>query len=534
LRFTTTLFSAAWWEIWVGAEKRAAIFPTAFTRKTVDLRLVFLLLGAAAYLYVNLFFRLHVPLLLGGDQVYFWSYAVRLMGGERIYQDFFQFTAPGTDLVYFGLFKVLGPSVWVTNATVLVLGVALCWLSFAIAAKMMQQQYAMLATVFFLVVVYGKLLNATHHWFSMLTIMGAIRVYKPEAGAPRTLITGALLGIASFFTLTHGAVALIAFMLTLVAVCWRRHSPLGHLLLHEFLLLLSYAVTLFLLSAPYLLTVGFKKLWYFEVTFVRQYAAHVSQGAYLGLPQPISWHSLPGLSQYLVVYGLLVVAYPVSLWRCWRAGQHISSSLERVFLLSMVGLLLLSEVAFNMNWLRVFAVSFSGVILLFWNAEQLVRRRRWLFVLLAVGLACVGLRQTTALYLHQPATMRLRGGEVATSPQSIEKLRWVTQHTTPGQFFLQADWPGVYFPLRLRNPVFLDSITPGGENRPEDIALSLQQLEQKQVQYILWRDRRDSVALREDPVRPLRAYLQRNYIPVHAFADGDMVWGRNEFSHRRE
>jgi hypothetical protein len=456
------------------------------------------------------------------------------MDGEQIYRDFLQFTPPGTDLIYFGLFKVFGPSVWVTNATVLVLGVALCWLCFAIADEMMDRQYAILATIFFLVVVYGKLLNGTHHWFSMLAIMGAIRACKSETRVAGTLTTGALLGLASFFTLTHGAVALVALMLSLLAVRWRKHSPRTDLLLHEVLLLLGYTVTLLLLSAPYLATVGFEKLRYFEVTFVRQYAAHVSQGAPLGLPQPISWHSLPGISQYLFVYVLLVVIYPLSLWRCWRAGENISSSRERVALLSMVGALLLGEVAFNMNWLRVFAVSFAGVILLFWNAGQLRRHRRCFVILMWVGAACVGIRQTMALYLHPPSTVRLRGGEVATSPQASDKLRWVMQHTTPGQFFLQADWPGMYLPLKLRNPIFLDSITPGGENRPEDIILAVQQLEQKRVRYVLWRARLDSVESPVDPVRPLRMYLQRNYIPVHTFADGDMVWERNEFLRRHE
>ncbi|MGC2402468.1 MAG: hypothetical protein WA510_21920, partial [Acidobacteriaceae bacterium] len=112
------------------------------------------------------------------------------------------------------------------------------------------------------------------------------------------------------------------------------------------------------------------------------------------------------------------------------------------------------------------------------------------------------------------------------SPQAIEKLNWVMLHTSPKQFFLQADWPGMYLPLRLRNPIFMDSIIPGGENRPEDITLAIRQLEQKRVQYILWGARLDSDESPEDSVKPLRAYLHRNYLPVHTFADGDRVWER--------
>jgi hypothetical protein len=63
-----------------------------------------MLLVIAAYLYTNLFFIPDAPILLGGDQVFFWTYAQRMLHGERIYQDFFQLTPPGTDLLYCALF----------------------------------------------------------------------------------------------------------------------------------------------------------------------------------------------------------------------------------------------------------------------------------------------------------------------------------------------------------------------------------------------------------------------------------------------
>ncbi len=494
-----------------------------------DRPLVLLLLGTAAYLYCNLFFLPNTPVLLGGDQVFFWTYAERMMYGERIYQDFFQFTPPGTDLIYLGLFRLVGPHVWVTNVAVLALGVALCWLCFALAREIMQPRYAILATVFFLVVVYGKSLNATHHWFSVLAIMGAIKIYRLKASAARTLGQGTLLGLASFFTQTHGAVALVAFIVCLLLARWRSKGPWIGLLQSEGLLLLGYAVALLLLSAHFIAAIGLRQLWYFQVTFVRQYAVHASQGAYLGLPESLSWHALPALCQYLVVYILLLVSYPLSLWRCWRERHNPYFPWERVALLSMAGLALLVEVAFSMNWLRVFAVSLAGVILLFWNIDRVGLTRRYALVLLWVALAGIGFRQTMAPYLHAHAAIRLRGGDVDTTPQASEKLRWLMQHTTPGQFFLQADWPGMYLPLRLRNPLFVDAITPGEETRPEDVAAAIEQLQQKRVQYILWRARLESAAFSRDSVFPLRTYLHLNYTQVHTFADGDMIWERNEF-----
>ncbi len=498
-------------------------------RGKIDWPLVFLLLGAATYLYFNLFSPFRTPILLGGDQVYFWTYAERMLDGEQIYRDFFQFTPPGTDLVYLGLFKLFGPSVWVTNATVLALGVALCWLCFAIAGEIMDRQSAMLATIFFLVIVYGKLLNGTHHWFSVLAIMGAIKVSQGATRPARTLGAGALLGLASFFTQTHGAVSLLAFVLFL-ALTWRRSKQAWvDLLRNEGVLLLGYTLALLLLDAYFITTIGLRQLWYFQVTFVRQYVVHASQGVYLGLPERLSWHGLPSLSQYLVVYILLPVTYPLTLWRCWRVGRAASFSWERVALLNTVGIFLLVEVAFSMNWLRVFAVSFAGIVLLFWNADQAGMIRRSTIVLLWVGFAGIAFRQTRSIYAHERSTLRLPGGDVVVTPQAYEKLHWTMLHTTPGQFFFQADGAGMYLPLRLRNPSWLDGILPGEETRPEDITGVIQQLEGKRVQFVLWRPRLDSTESSRDHLTPLRSYLHSKYTRFHVFADGDTVWERNEF-----
>ena len=49
---------------------------------------------------------------------------MRLLAGELIYRDYFRYTPPGTDLFYAAVFKVFGSRIWVTNLTVLVLGIA--------------------------------------------------------------------------------------------------------------------------------------------------------------------------------------------------------------------------------------------------------------------------------------------------------------------------------------------------------------------------------------------------------------------------
>jgi hypothetical protein len=182
-----------------------------------------------------------------------------------------------------------------------------------------------------------------------------------------------------------------------------------------------------------------------------------------------------------------------------------------------------------MNWLRVFAVSFPGVVLLFWNAHQAGMIRRSAIVVLWLGFAGIAVRQTGAIYAHERSTVHLPGGDVVVTPQAYEKLRWTMLHTTPGQFFFQADGAGVYLPLRLRNPSWLDGILPGEETRPEDIAGVIQQLEGKRVQFVLWRPRLDAPESSQDNLIPLRIYIHSKYTQFHVFADGDTVWERNEF-----
>jgi hypothetical protein len=122
-----------------------------------------LVVATSAYLFGSLFSIRGVPYLLGGDQVYFWMNATRMQQGALIYRDFFQFTPPGTDILYFLAFKTFGPRIWVTNAIVLCLGVILVWLCYRIARTLVDSTAAALASGLFLVVIYAKLLNATHH-----------------------------------------------------------------------------------------------------------------------------------------------------------------------------------------------------------------------------------------------------------------------------------------------------------------------------------------------------------------------------------
>ncbi len=503
--------------------------------RSVDRALLLLLVGVAAYLYFNLFLFPRTAFLLGGDQVYFWMDAQRMLDGGRIYQDFLQFTPPGTDLVYLAFFKVFGLKVWVTNVVVLVLGVALCWMCFALATEIMERRFAILAAVLYIVLIYGRPMNATHHFFSVLAVLGAVKIGMRSTGV-RVLTAGALLGVASFFTQTHGVTALFGFAVFLVLKQMRSKGAWGDVLRNEALLLFGFMAALLLLSARVIGEAGWKLVWYFQVTYVRQFAVELTQGEFLGLPVALSWHALPRLAPYLVVYLTLVAVYPVALWRCWRERLNPGFPWEKVALLSTVGTLLLVGVAFSPNWLRIFAVSLPGVVLLVWLVGQVRGMQRYGVGLVWVCIACIAVRQTRVNYLLHSEVAEMPGGRFATTPQSYEKLRWVLLHCRPGEYFFQAPWPGMYLPLHLRNPLFIDQVLPGTGNRPEEIALAILQLDERRVPYVLWAPRLDDAEGRgghaqgnvEDNVKPLREYLHAEYSQVMVFPDGDEIWQRND------
>src|SRR5215475_15409680 len=98
-----------------------------------------LLASAAAYLYATLFRLPATPILLSGDQLFFWMNGQRMLHGELPYRDFFQFTPPGADVFYLLIFKIFGPEIWVVNGVVVLLGIALCWVCFEIARAIMHR-----------------------------------------------------------------------------------------------------------------------------------------------------------------------------------------------------------------------------------------------------------------------------------------------------------------------------------------------------------------------------------------------------------
>ncbi len=488
---------------------------------------LFLLLGTVVFLYLKLFTLPHTPVLLTGDQVYFWTDAQRMLNGQRIYQDFFQFTPPGTDLIFLAMFKLFGLNIWVTNLTVLLLGVVLCWVCYRLASSIMHRSFALFTTAFFLVAVYGKILNATHHWFSILAIMTAVIVCFESTVTLRVFAAGALLGLASFFTQTHGVVALLAFSTFLLLQHSRNKTLWLDLLRRQAALFVGFLLSLLTLSAWFLATAGLQRLWYFQVTYVRQYLVYKVPGEFLELPNSQIWHSPAAVVPYLIV-AFAVAIYPVTLWQCWRNRHNPSFPWDQIVLLSLVGSFLMVEFSLHPDWIRFYAISLPAIVLIVWMFIRAAKPVPSAALLLSLIIVIFALRQIKSVYINQPIRIQLPAGQVATTPALNEMLSWLTQHTQPGDLFFRAKWPGFYVPLHLRNPLFVDEVVPREETRPQDVESAIQQLDANRVQYILWAANFDLHPSPHDHLNPLREYLRAKYTPVQVFSDGDTIWQRND------
>jgi hypothetical protein len=485
--------------------------------------------AVAAYLGLRTFVFPATPVLLGGDQAFFWMYAERMLRGERVYLDFFQFTPPGTDLVFLAAFKVLGTRIWVTNAIVVAVGMALGGVCYRVASHMMDDAPAALATALFTVLVFGQPLGATHHWFSMLAIMSAVALVASSTNERRFAGAGALLGIGSFFTQTHGAASLAAFLAFAVWQAQKERISVDRLIRRVALLLGAFAVTLLAASGYFLVNAGAANLWSILFSYVwhRMGASPFTAG--LGLPEAPTGRALRWLAPYLLVYAIVPAGYAFTAIFSWQERPEYRAERQPTSLLTwLVGVALLLEVAVGLSWLRLFAVSMPGIILLVSALDRAGRWRRpflgiaWLGVF---GLGCTLVRST---YRHHAFVVDLPGGRAATNWSNRDKLLWLGERIPPGGILFAADRPSVYLPLALRNPLFLDAAVPSRQTRLVDVERAITELEASGLRTILW-----SPAL-EDPkadadmagIAALRTYVHDRYRAVHAFPDGDEVWER--------
>jgi Dolichyl-phosphate-mannose-protein mannosyltransferase len=488
-----------------------------------------LLFGSAVYLYLNLFTNSGIPYLLSGDQVFFWLYAQRLLNGECVYRDFFQFTPPGTDLVFCSLFKIFGTRIEVANWVVLILGVVLCWLCFRLSLFFVRRSAAIAAAALFLVVLFGKMLNATHHWFSTLAVTLAISVLLKTRSARRIVAAGALLGLASFFTQTRGVVAAAGIAVFLLREHFETERSLRTGVTRVGMMVLSFTATWASLSAYWIAVIGLRRLLTFQISAARRYVIHGWTISSLGIPlEDLTWRRFPVGGQYIFVYILLPCVYAICIWKCWT---KLFPDRERVLLLSLTGLAMMFEVAQSLNWVRVYCVAMPAIILFVLLLQKQGNPQAHTKSFMWVCILALAIQQTTSRHRQPYVIADLPSGTVAVASLKAEKLTWLAQRTRPNDFLFEPGWPASYLPLQVRNPAFIDGFDSRGITPPEYVEWSIRQLDAKAVRYVLWSPSLELAIVQKDDsgnhLAAFRAYLEQRYRRVRTFSDADQLWERN-------
>lgn len=480
--------------------------------------------GAAIYLWLSVA-RITTPYLLGGDQVYFWTYAQRMLAGERAYRDFFQFTPVGTDLVFAGAFRLLGETAFATNLVVVLLGLISFWLCLSLSKKILPASGAWLASFLWLVLFYGKALNATHHWFSTLFAMGVVRLLLRDRRPPTLVAAGCLLGIASAFTQTRGLFGLLAVLLVFAFVPGfggeREAKPRSFLgssvwLVSGFVLVLAMTVSIFCSGA-------WRQAWFCQVIYPWTYVhGSTSLASILGLPGgPVSAHPLY-VSRSLVLAVIAILPGPIVLGLSLRRCTGLTR--DRIILLAAVGTVLMVEVMFRPNWLRIYSVAMPCVVLAVWLGGKLppVSRR---IVALGVWILILvnGAGQIVARYRANNVVVVLAMGRVQTTSEQAGELEWAKVHLKPGDPVFQSNWPRFYLPLGVRNPLYIDTF-PEGPWPPELLTLTVSQLERSPPRFIILSSQPREV----QATSPLQAWMGERYRCVQQFANGESAWEQIE------
>jgi hypothetical protein len=148
-----------------------------------------------------------------------------------------------------------------------------------------------------------------------------------------------------------------------------------------------------------------------------------------------------------------------------------------------------------------------------------------------IAIACLAISQVRSRYREQSVIVDTPAGVVATRTSTADKLLWIGARTRPGELFFQAGWSGLYLPLSLRNPAFFDMLENRDTTPPEYVQLTVRQLDDQNVQYILSSPSLEVPNPIDGPaayhLAPFIQFLHQRYHRVWTFSDLDQVWERN-------
>lgn len=501
---------------------------TASARNHRSLFLI-VLLSSAIFLYLRTFLLPATPFNAFGDEIHYFLHAVRMLHGELPYRDFFTFVFPGTDLLYAGVFRIFGVHQWVAQGLILVLGLLLTCAVTWVSSNILRGPLVLLPALLFLVFDFSSALDATHHWWSTLSVLAATGVLLNGRDLRRLVIAGTLCGIATLFTQTQGSLSLIAIVLYLVMV--RRQDDRESSLLQEIaLLVIPFVIVVGVVIGYFASMVGLGTIvyWtiYFPLTYFSTIPAHTPRAYLLQMPTFHRPSDLFFTLPYLIIHLVVPLGYILSLVRLRRTKSKMESHLwGNVFLVTVIGIATFISVMNAPTYLRLCLVTPPALILCVWYFSGPATPDRWV----RGGLWTAGLIFLLYLpisrQLHERAYLDLPTGRTAfTNARQYDKAQWFAARTHPGESFFNE--PFVAFALSLNSPAPIDYVLPSQFTRPEQVDALLKSMTAHQTRYIYLYPELYSSVHAADNLGPLRDYMAKNYHLARADSAGQ-TWERN-------
>jgi hypothetical protein len=493
----------------------------------------------AVFLYLHLFILPATPIFYEADHLYIAQDAWRMFLGQEIYKDFFQLMFPGTQVCYLVLFKIFGTRYWTINLMILLQGMASTVVTLAISRTIFSNTwYSYLPSALFLFFGFRWFgLDGSHRMFSPVFAMLAVLILLPARTMPRVIGAGALCALAGFFTQQRGILSVGAIAVYLLVVglsekrCWK------DLLVQEFALATSFAGLLTALVLPFVLSTGPRTFIDYTFLYVSRYVQDPSANykAYLIDAAKIWSQGLTFSTVMLFYLALIPLIYlVVFVYLGLKKNSEGVRSKRSVLLIALMGSFLTLG-TFAPSPSRYFQIAAPALILFVWMlclvSKGSLAIAKWTLIgLMSFGLILSARMQTRWL----PEVLVTGTGNIAfLSPVTIERYRWLAQHSNDNDAVFEVYQSAVNFPLLLQNPTRVTFLLNTAYTPEWMVLQSIDSLENTKARFVIW-DANWTAELETiepgDHLGPLYDYLQRQYFIRKTFSPYDnrkmQLWER--------
>jgi len=477
----------------------------------------------ALYLFLQLFRLPATPILFEGDHAVHLSNAWRMYLGEEPFRDFFLFTFPGTEIYYFVWLKLLGVKLWILNATIFCLLLAISAVGLFFSRQLLTGWAVYLPVSIFIVIGFRTLgIDGSHRFFSVLCVLLAIAILFPHRTFSRLILAGALCGFASLFTQPRGLICLAAIVSFLLVEKFYKKQNLSAFIYSVTSVALPFFLIIGFTSVYFIISAGLENYYFATFVFpVKHYSADVwnNPNAFLrDVPDfrttPLSFY-LRQAAPILFNYVLIPLIYLLFFVVLRLKGKNISveKKLQLIFL-NLAGLFLAIGVFSAPTSIRLYQVSIPGLISFVWIIQNFFHFPRiMLSFLLALGLLGLSYsfqRQTVPVYFLETPS----GPTVFLSKEISSRYEWVAENSQPNDYLYEALHPSLYMIFQLRNPTPMPLIRPNNYTSTEQVESILKGLEQNSPRFIIWNGVWETPEAKQSPdfhLQPLVDFIHTSY-----------------------